>query len=213
MYACDGKFIGIEGAEIEKNIVDVIGDLSPGKTRNAVLGLAMINTIATPDLPTGIASFLPNLEAFWAENCGIEKVKKQDFEGFKNLKQVHFYGHKIQSVDSDLFSSNPLLQHISLSGNPLKHVGLNVFENLTNLKSLAVIRNTCIDSSAEDDQNEIENLKFKILVKCPPSFATVQKAIVNSAALKLEVEKQVAEKLSPLSWKLFEFEQKLASLE
>lgn len=162
-------------------------------------------------IPGGLHKFFPNIEGFWTEHCGFISVSRSDFENFKQLKQVHFYGHKITTLDADLFLSNPLIKHISFGGNPLNHVGLGIFDGLKNLQSLYLENANCITgANADNNRAGVLQIIKRLETACPPeSFSTLD----DSPKCSKQTDKEFEENVVKMSWKILELDYTISQLE
>lgn len=157
-----------------------------------------------------MTSFSQNIEAIWAESSEIAAISSTDFAPFKKLRQIHLYGNKIEVLNADLFASNPLIQHMSFGANPLKHIATGVFDHLEDLRSLYFENSNCVTkSSATNNRAEVLKLIELLVIECPPSAEMIIKEFLESFDLKMKIEQEVMEKVSPLTWKLFQLEQKV----
>lgn len=211
IYACKGSFTVYENLDSERLITSLLGSPDDNKTNEDVLGVKFY-AVKLTFVPRGLESFFPNIKAFTATSCDFTEISQLDFIGFENLRQIHFYGNKLQSLSSDLFESKLNLQHISFGGNPLRHVGPNTFRRLKNLESLYLERSNCISAFAIRNKVEVDKLIFKLAVSCPPSYEMLEDELTKSSALIKKVDDLAMEKISSLSYQLIELEAKIKLL-
>jgi insulin-like growth factor-binding protein complex acid labile subunit len=119
-----------------------------------------------PDLQ----SFFPNLQAIKIVKSGIKELFPDDLRSFQDLEFCDFSNNEIESLEPDtLFSSNSKLKEILFDFNKIKHVAGNIFEPLSELVSLSIKNNECIDESW-NGENEIQIAKIKLFETCPTKF-------------------------------------------
>lgn len=206
LYECSGSF-AVDDSSWEGHFENVTGLHNPGKSDGDVRGLKIFHQKSSY-IPIGLDAFLPNLEAFWTEFCDFTHVSRKDFEPFPKLKQVHFYGHKIQTLDADLFLSNPLIEHVSFGGNPLKHIGYGIFDNLKSLQSLYLENAGCAsvpDASASNDRVGVLKLIKRLEASCPPSSHQVD--------CTAKTDKEFEENVLKMSWKIIEMDYAISQQE
>lgn len=194
IYACTATVT----VDANTNIVSISGTHAAGKDNSMVQGFRILGPTSLNFLPTGVASFFPNLKAIWSESTQISKVSRTDFAPFPQLIQVHFYDHKIESLYSDLFSSNLIVQHISFGANPLLYIGEGTFSSLSALKSLYLERSLCYGGFAINNRTAVLELIPNVNNACRPSTEMIQNSILTSPSARAVVTQIVDAKIAAL---------------
>lgn len=94
-----------------------------------------------PKLTGIICDTFPNLQELWIQNCGVEFLEPNTFEGCKNLFGLSLQDNYIIQLNEELFEHNVHLGHLYLSGNQLSYLPNNIFENLSSLQRLNLDHN------------------------------------------------------------------------
>lgn len=118
-------------------------------------------------IPFGIEKYFGNLIILSVTHSGLKFVTKEDLKALKFLKGLYLNNNELTILGSDFFSYNEDLQEINLNDNKLKHIAINVFDSATNLRKLELLRNQCVDESA-NNLSELELLFRKLHKVCPP---------------------------------------------
>jgi hypothetical protein len=205
IYVCSARVIVVGDL---RNVTDVSQNHVTGMSNDDVRGI-VVESQTLRFLPRNIDAFFPNLEALDVYRSQIQEVSQQDFENFLNLRQVNLVGNAIQVIQANLFEKNPLVSSISFSSNPIRHVDYKAFERLENLNTLAFQDTTCISRQHWSDRPGVLNLMFLLLVNCPPSFEMTEARLLNSSEFERSIDEQVAERMNPLTWNIFEMDQRL----
>lgn len=116
-------------------------------------------------VPKRIEKVFLSIEGLQIDNSKLKTISKQDLEPFKELKIISMSFNDLETLDSDLFSFNPLLKRIHFQNNRLTFIGENVLEPLSNLERAHFNGNVCIKKDAVTP-DEMEELKAEIKIKC-----------------------------------------------
>jgi Leucine rich repeat len=191
-----------------QNVTDVSQNHLTGRSNEDVQGIVIENQ-ALRFAPRNLNQFFPNLEAFDIYRSQIEVITKEDLENFSNLTQLNLPGNRIQSLAGNLLEGNPLLSAISFSENPIQHVDYKVFDHLEDLNTLSFMSTSCTSMFHMNNRGGVLHLMFMLLVSCPPSFAMTESKILNGVGFQKTIDEQVADRMNPLTWNIFEMNQKL----
>lgn len=133
-------------------------------------------------------------------------MKQFDMKPFTNLRQIFCYATQIQELESNLFEFNPDIEYINIYNNEkLRSVGVNLFENLTNLKMIDFHYNNCIDKFV-NSRSEFPGFVVELAEKCPPNSA-----MSSSRSIITEKKPQVlTDKLAELEAEINELKLRLA---
>lgn len=154
------------------------------KKFDSTLGLTLQGNENIDTMPQHISRALINLENYDASNCAIKAIKKTNFYNLRNLKRVWLSNNAIDTVDSDTFDDNPLLEEITFGkcliiknsnlkiikirftdNNKLKIVNGQVFQNLRNLEKASLLNNPCINMKF-DTPSKIRELPQTVTRLC-----------------------------------------------
>ncbi len=147
--------------------------------------------------PFNIHTFFPNLEALDLLNKGTSELTRESLKGLNSLRLLNFGRNKLQTIETDLFIENPDMERLYFENNPLRHVAFNVFDDLQRLNFLDVTETLCIDQSATTI-DQIDSLKFHILVQCPPTFEMLEEKVVNGSLLHKIVAALIDSNIDPI---------------
>jgi hypothetical protein len=121
-------------------------------------------------IPQGIEKFFPNLQGISVKDCKVENITKADLEPFPNLKYLIVSANFLEVLESHLFNSTLDLVLIDFSWNRLRHVGLDILNNLDKLKAAFFNSNDCIDEDyTHGKRKELEKLKEDLATLCKPT--------------------------------------------
>lgn len=210
LYACKGTLAVGEDFRKDRNVTQVIGFHKPDQTDASVLGIKINNPMVL--VPRNLNKFYPNLEAFVNEAGGLIEISREDFAPFPKLKQLHLYQHKIVSLSSNTFDSNPNLQHISFASSPLKHFGPRFFDHLKQLKSLFLTTANCMNEFTLNNRAKVEEMMVQTLVNCPPSYDMLKDEILASYELETIINTKINEYIAPIMTKVVATEEQVTSL-
>ncbi|KAJ6639147.1 hypothetical protein Bhyg_11887, partial [Pseudolycoriella hygida] len=202
LYTCTAGILPSFG---NRSITDVSHNHLDDRDNDDVKALVIAQMI--PFTPLNIHVFFPNLISFAMYNTntseltseslkGLEDLKLFDF-GLEDLKLFDFGMNTITTIERDLFAANPSLESVSFERNPLMHVAPKVFD-LPSLHTLNIRSTTCIDDLANNDRAAVDSLKFRVIVKCPPTFEMLEEAIINGDQLRNIVKAQVENEVDPI---------------
>lgn len=116
-------------------------------------------------VPIGIEKLFPQLEGFAISSSKLKVIKRRDLAQFKDLKAVWLIYNDLETLDSDLFESNPGLLYIDFRGNKLIFVGENVLVPLQRLEQARFEENSCI-SARVSARAEVLGLQAQLRQKC-----------------------------------------------
>lgn len=138
-------------------------------------------------LPRKLHKFFPNIKALVITDSMLQAVQSSDLVAFKKLQSIDLQGNEIKSIDGDLFRNNPDIQYISISNNPLQHVGPNIFDSLTGLTEVNFGDCRCINETVSQPE-ELDEFKYSLLVNCPPTYEMIEKAILTGPTFTKKVK-------------------------
>lgn len=197
LYTCTGTVV-LDGDP--RFITEVSQNHLEGSNNNNVLSV-LIEKQLLGFIPGNISKFFPNLVSLAVNDCGVEEIERKDINQFFKLRQLHLNPNKISEIGNGLFEENKILKFITFSGNPVRHVAHNVFDDLNELEILDMEVTTCISQSNWGRDN-ISAFMFRLTVSCPPSFEMlferVQRKLLKGNKLKQKIEDGVSERISTL---------------
>lgn len=205
IYVCTARVIVVGDL---RNVTDVSQNHMTGRTNDDVKGIS-IRGQTLRFVPRNIDAFFPNIESLFVQQSQIQELFSKDLKNLPNLREVNMDGNLIEVISADLFEENQNITGISFSLNPMKHIDYKAFEKLPNLTTLFFSNSLCISHQAWNNRAEVLRMIFLLLVNCPPSFEMTERRLVNGVELQKSVDVQVADRINPLTWNVFEMDQKL----
>jgi hypothetical protein len=90
------------------------------------------------------------------EECNIQVVCKEWFDGMSQLRELNLSGDKLAAISSDDFENLKNLEVLNLECNKFKSLEANTFSSLKNLKSLCLSGNISVQEVHSDAFNGLE---------------------------------------------------------
>jgi hypothetical protein len=118
-------------------------------------------------IPTNLAIFFPNLKTIIFESP-LLKLSSSDLKPFPDLLRFYSWNGKFTSIDGDLFQYTSKLKIIYFSVPELKNVGANFLNGLEDLSYVEFEDCECIETIDAYSSQQIQQLKQKLLLQCPP---------------------------------------------
>lgn len=206
LYTCTAGILSSPG---NRDVSDVTHNHNGGRNNSDVKALIINEDIDFT--PRNIHSFFPNLAAFIINNRNTAELTRESLKGLTSLRHFDFGINLLRVIEEDLFVENPLLQWIYFGSNPIRHVGFNVFDDLPNVNTLDMANTTCINLVAISPP-DLDNLKFRILVQCPPTFEMLEARLVSGSVLQNIITAHIEEEVDPIRDMLIEMEEEQRSL-
>lgn len=151
----------------------VRGNHTEGKNNSDVIAIYILSdSTKLQRIPKKIEKFFPSLTALLWSFANLMAVTAEDLKPFPALRTLALHGHKIKTLDADLFQATPKISDISFTMNQITNVGQGIFDNLNELREIRFQMNTCIDSFATTPQ-AISTIKQQLLTQCPPLATTI----------------------------------------
>lgn len=110
--------------------------------------------------PLNLHVFIPTLFYLTIDQCQLKEIHSEELQHFTQLLELSLKGNEIKTLEVNLFEFNANLTHIYLSENKISSIHPNVFEFLPKLKILSLRNNNCTSK----DANEIFDGKSKKIV-------------------------------------------------
>lgn len=152
-------------------ITSVNGTHISGFNSNTQVNYLQIGFKIVHYLPQGIVTQFPNLQTLGIYRSNLKTIKKYDIQLLTKLRILHLNYNDLESLQSDLFVSNTMLEQINLQDNRLKIIGQDIVKPLLKLWRLNLIRNVCIDKEATS-VNQIADLQIEVAQKCVNAGST-----------------------------------------
>lgn len=162
-YSCNFR---AENTGSSTVIEEVRGEHLDGKN-NANVQVIYVISSNLQFIPSNLARFFPNLIIMALNDLPLLRVTAGDLKPFPNLQRFYSTSSLLTSINGDLFQHTKKLQRIRFEAGKLQDIGENLLSDLNDLSFVSFQGNECIDFVAETPQ-EIEELKEKLLVQCPP---------------------------------------------
>lgn len=176
-----------------------------GKTFKDVKTLNVENSTLV-SIPKDIAKSFPGLKGLRIAKGMLVSINSDDLKPFPDLKVLCLWANYLTTLSGNLFINNPNIEFMNFGSNAIQHVAPKVFDPLKNLIAAYFEENTCINNT---NQFAIDELKFELAVKCPPSFEMVEIALVNGGKLATKND-ELENKLKLLENRIDELEQQQA---
>lgn len=161
--------------------------------------------------PQNLASFLPNIETIGIIHGQIKEISSDDLKEFgEKLKNLWLAGNEIAIIRGNLFVHNPNLEYFEVAHNKIIHIDAKTFENLNNLRSLALNGNPCTndnesESWAYQDRTEVLRIIPGIVSRCRDSMSVssededlLRKSNFEIENIKRQYELQIKEYIKNL---------------
>lgn len=165
----------------------VYGNHQAGRTNSDVRGLHIQGQNMAHFL-RNIKEFFPNIIVLHFPSNLISTISNDHLRPFPNLVRLSMSSNRITSLDSNLFSGLSSLRYVHFGNNDLRHVGHEFV--LPSSGAVYFQTNKCISRSATTASG-IVNLKFYLLVQCPPTISQVETALESRPNLITNLDFQV----------------------
>lgn len=203
IYTCDLKvqFVGDEMAIEEitgnqdqnKSISDAKKNLTKDQKKNHgkdksisdVKKIVIKDQVEIRAIPRKLFKFFPNINRLEIRSTSISKVVRQDFYGLK-VEIIDIECNQIETIGSNAFEYQAgIMKVLRVNHNPIKSVGLYVFNGMTNLESLYFYNVKCLEmKNIEYNRNGVEKAFKDIVQKCPPSNELIEEYFNHDFILK-----------------------------
>lgn len=161
-YTCIGSIVGNGSAS---NIVNIVGIHLEGRSNADVTGFSIVNQRGLSRIPGNTNNFFPNIRAFDWIFGDLNEVSAINLQQFANVEILSLYGNRLTALDGNLFQNTRNLQQVDLGNNLIEAVGEGIFNNLTELRSVLIQRNPCVDTIAATPE-AIQELTETLLRQC-----------------------------------------------
>lgn len=199
-YGCSVKNLKVEDGD--QTLVSVSKSHLKGKTVKDVHALNIENATCHT-LPRNIEKSFPNLKGLRLAQAQLRSISSDDLKPFPALRVLCLWANHLTTLDGNLLINNPNLEFVNFGSNAIQHVGPKFFSPLTKLVAAYFEENTCINNT---NQFAIEELKFELAVKCPPSFDMVEIELINRGKLATKND-EIDNKIKLLETRIAELEQ------
>lgn len=160
-YECAVKNLSVMTPTV---ISDVIGTHMSGKSHSDVVAIYIDNQVVR-FFPKSIETFFANVRSIWFTKILLSSISVSDLSVFKKLDTLTLKSNSLESLPSDLFQGNPLIQEVDFSYNNISRVGQNIFKPIPLLKTVRFNNNFCINVDAFN-LTAVQDLQNLLNVKC-----------------------------------------------
>jgi Leucine rich repeat len=174
IYYCDAKVIRFNN---DRFVTGVSQNHLSGKSDSDVKAIGFYNQ-PMDFVPQNISTYFPNIQGFAVSSTSLKVVSKIDFEQFPDLIDTFLNNDELETIDGDLFASNPKLQYISLISNKITNVGPNLLSSLKELRVVYFSNNICINFYATNSTGVLDVAR-RLAHACPPTADMIERIIVN----------------------------------
>lgn len=184
IYTCEAGVLLLDGSDI---VNWFFGNHWAGKTHSDVHGL-VIRSQGLQFIPRNVESFFPNIRALDVYDNLITSISNFHLRPFANLVHLAVSNNEINSLDSYLFAGLPFLSYVSFSNNSIQHVGHDFL--MPSLGEISFDSNDCISYRAVN-ATQIDNLRFNLLLKCPPTISLIEGTLESRPNLLTNIYSEV----------------------
>lgn len=177
VYGCSVGNLTVEKGD--QTLVSVFGKHIGKKTNNDVEALNVENATCTK-LPKEMEKSFPNLKALRFSKTNLESIGSDDLKVFPDLRVLCLWANWLTTLDGNLLVHNPNLEFLNFGTNQIQHIGPNFFAPLKKIVAVYFEDNTCINNTRPF---AIDELKFELSVKCPPTIDMVEITLYNTGKL------------------------------
>jgi hypothetical protein len=121
------------------------------------------------------------VEELYLHSNKIDTIHENAFRTCKKLVKVHLYGNKLEYL-ANIFAHNPLMEEINLKDNKLKIIHNQFLVGLSNLHSVNLFNNLCINQGYPDTINSVHVLKTQTEKDCKNPLEKIYKELMDSKA-------------------------------
>lgn len=215
-YFCHAENVAIETRNVR--VARIKGDHKLNLSNNDVTVLKIVNQTFEV-IPQNLGKLMPNLERVWIEGSQLNEIRKESFEGLRNIRELTIKSNMLKEVVDGTFGGFTQLQLLDLSFNSIMSLAERIFENLTSLRTLNLSHNklTSLNAGMIPTRNVIESFMFShnSLVSIDPRLIRLLKSAklidleenkcINSKFDEAQHdEKKVMEIFGEASFKCFE---------
>ena len=161
-YTCKTKNLNIQQSNVI--IESVNGRHQNGKSNIDVKQIVILNQ-NTEYFPHGLGNIFPRLKSINVELSNLKLIKREDFKGLENLKELSLYRNTIKVISDGTFDDLNLLEVLWMDQNKLKTIDQNIFKSMKKLRRADFGSNLCVDKNA-DTEVSIMDLQNEITEKC-----------------------------------------------
>lgn len=183
IYTCQAGVLS-DGSD---TVSIIYGNHQVGKTDSDVQGF-VLQSQGLDFVPRNVESFFPNIRAVDVYNNLISSIKNFHLRPFTNLVHFAVMENKLNSLDSNLFEGLTFLNYVSFKNNSIQHVGHDFI--LPSSGEVHFDSNECISFNAVNSA-QIDNLRFKLLLLCPPTISQIEDTLESRPNLLTNVNNDV----------------------
>jgi Leucine-rich repeat (LRR) protein len=165
----------VEVKSVDERVTSVSGKLMDVLVYENIKSFKVESSPNFEFLPKEIEKIFPNLEKITISRTGLKVLSSDDLKPFSKLKSLVVTESDLEELHPNLFEFNKGIEEVDLKGNKLKHLGVDFLKFASNLKSIDLSDNFCVNGSAKSPI-ELKRLKIRISENCPPSHAQVNEA-------------------------------------
>lgn len=92
-------------------------------------------------MPNGIGDVFPQLDLLFIAECGLQSVKKENFENMKRLTMLSISQNNIKQLPVDVFYNLKSLEWVDIGENLLTSLPENLLDNAPDLQEIYAYRN------------------------------------------------------------------------
>lgn len=165
VYRCNVTVMNVEMAD---EVVEGVSGTHLAMKQNDDVNVFSVRNKPCRFLPSGIGALFKNLQGLEIYRAGLKAITREDLKQFPNLKVLWIYANDIQTLPAGLLENSPKLIFISFWNNNINSIAADIFDTLEDLQRVTLKENSCISRNAVNE-NQMKELKLKILKKCKPT--------------------------------------------
>lgn len=144
--------------------------------------------------PIGLDDVFPNLKAINIEYAEMKEIHQKDLKPFADLEMLNLCGNRLEYLEEDLFAHNIKLKAFAADHNKIAYIDPNIFDNLKNLSSLALVGNFCKMGWILKNRTYVENEIAVIKDKCSSPTLFIVKEMQNNLQISSNRLEEIIQK-------------------
>ncbi|KAG5667328.1 hypothetical protein PVAND_015312 [Polypedilum vanderplanki] len=154
--------------EIILNVIEnLIGKHTQDKEAKDVTGIHIKDKILEY-FPSRLDKLIPNLLGLSIQNSKLKEINQNDLKQFPKMQHLFIIQNQLTVLEKDLLKFNPDLTYINLKENMIKTIDSNIFDGLTKLYKIVLLKNECVDKEGAETEG-IKEVIAAVKNKCAPA--------------------------------------------
>lgn len=168
-YYCNVKNMNV----LEKNVeVSSLKEIFNGDSVNDTQILTILKQIVYY-LPRKFPIFVPKTQILKIIASGLKAITLDDLQDFHYLREIHMTNNDIEILPSNLLQISSDVNVIDFSGNKIKHVGFNFFDN-KNIYLAKFHHNLCVNIGSDLlEPDSVKTVENELQISCQPTHQMI----------------------------------------